>query len=134
MLCGVEELCSRLMTTSGVRRACAIGRSGLLRDSARNAGCESSCGELLTGRTCPHSHHGAGVVGHAARDSFGRFGLAPGTSPRPREPLDSPVCPKPAYSAETVLRTSEFPLIAQYGFGGAIVVAVIEILPKTPSV
>jgi hypothetical protein len=106
VLCGVDELCSRLMTTSGV----------------------TCC-------TCPHSHHGAGVVGHAARGSFGRFGLAPGTSPRPREPLDSPVCPKPAYSAETVLRTSEFPLIAQYGLGGgAIVVAVIEILPKTPSV
>jgi hypothetical protein len=55
--------------------------------------------------------------------------------PTPREPLDSPICPKPAYLAETVLRSRELALLAQYGFGGgAVVVAVIETLPKTPSV
>ena len=122
MLCDVDELCSRRMTTGGVRRACAIGRSGFLRYTARNAGCESSCCEPLTCCICPHSHHGAGgdLGSHPARAHAPRtFGLAP----------------KPAYLAETVLRTSEFPLIAQYGFGGgAIVVAVIETLPKTPSV
>src|SRR5580700_10981521 len=123
------------MTTSGVRRACAIGRSGFLRCTARNASCESSCGEPLTCCMCPHSHHGVGKVGHAAGGSIGRFGLAPGTSPRPANLLDSPICPTPAYLGETVLRTSELPLIAQYGFGGgAIVVAVTAILPKTPSV
>jgi len=54
---------------------------------------------------------------------------------RAHAPRTFGLAPKPAYLAETVLRTSEFPLIAQYGFGGgAIVVAVIETLPKTPSV
>ena len=54
---------------------------------------------------------------------------------RAHAPRTFGLAPKPAYLAETVLRTSEFPLIAQYGFGGgAVVVAVIETLPKTPSV